>query len=176
MGGGLEDFFWSLAAISNLLGIPITCLFVFAFLYNLSAAINKSDNSRTQLSFIMMVSYTLSLYIDMYTSLLYLQLFAFDVVTIAVIFIWRLCLGKAIPVGFYYLIVGLCINASLFMAMHIDIIVNLNYEFWWLWMFYGFSTLIVDFIMAVVLIVNKDILGLVKLKNTVLNHKIKPVK
>jgi hypothetical protein len=176
MGSFLEDFFWSLAEISELLGILITWLFVFTFLYNLSAAINKPDNSRTQLSFIMMVSYTLSLYIDMYTPLLYLQLFAFDVVTIAVIFIWRLCLGKAIPVGFYYLIVGLCINASLFMAMHIDIIVNLNYEFWWLWMLYGFSTLIVDFIMAVVLIVNKDILGLVKLKNTVLNHKIKPVK
>ena len=176
MGSFLEDLFWSLAEISELLGILITWLFVFTFLYNLSAAINKPDNSRTQLSFIMMVSYTLSLYIDMYTPLLYLQLFAFDVVTIAVIFIWRLCLGKVIPIGFYYLIVGLCINASLFMAMHIDIIVNLNYEFWWLWMFYGFSTLIVDFIMAVVLIVNKDILGLVKLKNTVLNHKIKPVK
>ncbi|MGB0947835.1 MAG: hypothetical protein ACPGUG_13530 [Pseudoalteromonas marina] len=171
MGSFLEDLFWSLAEISELLGILITWLFVFTFLYNLSAAINKPDNSRTQLSFIMMVSYTLSLYIDMYTPLLYLQLFAFDVVTIAVIFIWRLCLGKVIPFGFYYLIVGLCINASLFMAMHIDIIVNLNYEFWWLWMLYGFSTLIVDFIMALVLIINKDILGLVKLKKTLLNRK-----
>ncbi len=175
MGSFLEDLFWSLAEISELLGILITWLFVFTFLYNLSAAINKSDNSRTQLSFIMMVSYTLSLYIDMYTPLLYLQLFAFDVVTIAVIFIWRLCLGKVIPVGFYYLIVGLCINASLFMAMHIDIIVNLNYEIWWLWMLYGFSTLIVDFIMAVVLIANKDILGLVKLKNVMLNRKTQAV-
>ena len=171
MDSFLEDLFWSLAEISELLGILITWLFVFTFLYNLSAAINKPDNSRTQLSFIMMASYTLSLYIDMYTPLLYLQLFSFDVVTIAVIFIWRLCIGKVIPVGFYYLIVGLCINASLFMAMHIDIIVNLNYEFWWLWMLYGFSTLIVDFIMALVLIINKDILGLVKLKKTLLNRK-----
>ena len=162
---------WSLAAISELIGIIITWLFVFTFLYNLSAAINKSDNSRTQLSFIMMVSYTLSLYINIYTPLRYLQLFAFDVVTIAVIFIWRLCLGKVIPVGFYYLIAGLCINAALFMAMHIDIIVSSNYEFWWLWMLYGFSTLIVDFIMALVLITNKDILGLVKLKNIMLNRK-----
>ena len=176
MGSFLEDFFWSLAAISNLLGIPITCLFVFAFLYNLSTAINKSDNSRTQLSLIMMVSYTLSLFIDMSTLLLFLKLFAFDVVTIAVIFIWRLCLGKVIPVGFYYLIVGLCINASLFMAMHIDMIVNPTHEFWWLWMLYSFSAPIVDFIMALVLITNKDILGLVKLKNTVLNHKTKLVK
>jgi len=171
MGSFLEDFFWSLAAISELLGIIITWLFVFTFLYNLSAAINKPDNSRTQLSFIMMVSYTLSLYINIYTPLRYLQLFAFDVVTIAVILIWRLCLGKVIPIGFYYLLVGLCINAALFMAMHIDRIVSTNYEFWWLWMLYGFSTLIVDFIMAVVLIANKDILGFVKLKNILLNRK-----
>ena len=162
---------WSLAAISELIGIIITWLFVFTFLYNLSAAINKPDNSRTQLSFIMMVSYTLSLYIDAYTPAPYLQLFAFDVVTIAVIFIWRLCLGKFIPVSFYYLIVGLCINASLFFAMHIDSIVNPNCGYWWLWMVYGISTLIVDFIMAVVLIINKDILGLVKLENSVLNRK-----
>ncbi len=162
---------WSLAAISELIGIIITWLFVFTFLYNLSAAINKPDNSRTQLSLIMMVSYTLSLYIDAYTPAPYLQLFAFDVATIAVIFIWRLCLGKFIPVSFYYLIVGLCINASLFMAMHIDSIINPNCGYWWLWMVYGISTLIVDFIMALVLIINKDILGLVKLKNVVLNRK-----
>ena len=162
---------WSLAAISELIGIIITWLFVFTFLYNLSAAINKPDNSRTQLSLIMMVSYTLSLYIDAYTPAPYLQLFAFDIVTIAVIFIWRLCLGKFIPVSFYYLIVGLCINASLFMAMHIDTIVNPTHEFWWLWMLYSFSAPIVDFIMALVLIANKDILGLVKLKSVVLNRK-----
>ncbi|MBW4967521.1 hypothetical protein KZZ04_14230 [Pseudoalteromonas sp. CR1] len=162
---------WSLAAISELIGIIITWLFVFTFLYNLSAAINKPDNSRTQLSFIMMVSYTLSLYIDAYTPAPYLQLFVFDVVTIAVIFIWRKCFGKVIPIGFYYLIVGLCINASLFMAMHIDSIINPNCGYWWLWMVYGISTLIVDFIMAVVLIINKDILGLVKLENSVLNRK-----
>ena len=176
MGSFLEDFFWSLAAISNLLGIPITCLFVFAFLYNLSTAINKSDNSRTQLSFIMMVSYSLSLYIYAYTPSVFLQLFAFDVATIIVIFIWRKCMGKVIPISFYYLILGLCINASLFMSMHIDTIIQLYGGYWWLWGVYGLVVPFVDFIMALVLITNKDILGLVKLKNTVLNHKTKPVK
>ena len=171
MGNKLEDFFWFMVSIGELYGIFIAWLFVFTFLYNLSAAINKPDNSRTQLSLIMMVSYTLSLFIDMSTLLLFLKLFAFDVVTIAVIFIWRLCLGKVIPIGFYYLIVGLCINASLFMAMHIDTIVNPTHEFWWLWMLYSFSAPIVDFIMALVLIANKDILGLVKLKSVVLNRK-----
>jgi hypothetical protein len=57
------------------------------------------------------------------------------------------------------------------MAMHIDSIINPNCGYWWLWMVYGISTLIVDFIMALVLIINKDILGLVKLKNVVLNRK-----
>ena len=171
MDSNLESIFFSLAEIGDLLGIFITWLFVFTFLYNLSAAINKPDNSRTQLSFIMMISYTLTLYIYAYTPSVYLQLFAFDVATIIVIFIWRKCFGKVIPIGFYYLIVGLCINASLFMAMHIDSIVNPNCGYWWLWMVYGISTLIVDFIMAVVLIINKDILGLVKLENSVLNRK-----
>ena len=176
MGSNLESIFLSIAEIGAPLGIFITWLFVFTFLYNLSAAINKPDNSRTQLSFIMMVSYSLSLYIYAYTPSVFLQLFAFDVVTIAVIFIWRLCLGKVIPIGFYYLIVGLCINAALFMAMHIDTIIQLYGGYWWLWAVYGLVVPLVDLTMAVVLIVNKDILGLVKLKNTVLNHKTKPVK
>jgi predicted membrane protein len=176
MGSFLEDFFWSLAAISNLLGIPITCLFVFAFLYNLSSAINKSDNSRTQLSLIMMVSYTLSLYIDISQYSAHLQVLAFDVVTIAVIFIWRFCFVKVPPIAFYYLIAGLCINASLFLAMHIDNGINQNYKFWWLWGVYCLLMPFDELIMALVLIINKDILGLVKLKNILLNHKSKPVK
>jgi len=173
MGSNLESIFLSIADIGAPLGIFITWLFVFTFLYNLSAAINKPDNSRTQLSFIMMVSYSLSLYIYAYTPSVFLQLFAFDVVTIAVIFIWRLCMGKVIPISFYYLIVGLCINASLFMAMHIDTIIQLYGGYWWLWAVYGLVVPLVDLTMAVVLIVNKDILGLVKLKNTVINRKNK---
>ena len=175
MGNKLEDFFWFMVSIGELYGIFITWLFVFTFLYNLSAAINKPDNSRTQLSFIMMVSYSLSLYIYAYTPSVFLQLFAFDVVTIAVIFIWRLCLGKVIPIGFYYLIVGLCINAALFMAMHIDTIIQPYDGYWWLWGVYGLVVPLVDLTMAVVLIVNKDILGLVKLKNVMLNRKTQAV-
>ena len=72
MDSNLESIFFSLAEIGDLLGIFITWLFVFTFLYNLSAAINKPDNSRTQLSFIMMISYSLSLYIYAYTPSVYL--------------------------------------------------------------------------------------------------------
>jgi len=171
MGSFLENVFFSLAEIGEPLGIFITWLFVFTFLYNLSAAINKPDNSRTQLSFIMMISYSLSLYIYAYTPSVYLQLFAFDIATIIVIFIWRKCFSKVIPISFYYLIVGLTINAIFFMAMHIDTIIQSYGGYWRLWGIYGIVLPLVDITMAVVLIANKDILGLVKLKNSVLNRK-----
>ncbi|KTD95622.1 MULTISPECIES: hypothetical protein [unclassified Pseudoalteromonas] len=175
MGSVLENIFFSLAEIAEPFGILITWLFVFTFLYNLSAAINKPDNSRTQLSFIMMISYSLNLYIDAYTPSVHLQLFAFDVVTIVVIFIWRLYFGKVIPIGFYYLIVGLTINATLFMALYIESIVKLYDGYWWLWGVYGSVMPLVDLIMAVVLIANKDFLGVVKLKNSMLNRKTQAV-
>lgn len=161
MGSFLEDYFWMMVSIAEPFGIFITWLFVFTFLYNLSAAINKTDNSRTQLSFIMMVSYTLCLYIDMYTPLRHLQLFIFDAVTIATIIIWRYSLGKVIPVSFYYLVGGLSINATLFLAMHVDFIVNPYCVYWWLWGVYGLVMPLVDITMAVVLVTNKDLLKLV---------------
>jgi len=161
MGRFLEDYFWMMVSIAEPFGIFITWLFVFTFLYNLSAAINKTDNSRTQLSFIMMVSYTLCLYIDMYTPLRHLQLFIFDAVTIAAIIIWRYSLGKVIPVSFYYLVGGLSINATLFLAMHVDFIVNPYCGYWWLWGVYGSVMPLVDITMAVVLVTNKDLLKLV---------------
>ena len=171
MGNKLEDFFWFMVSIGELYGIFIAWLFVFTFLYNLSAAINKPDNSRTQLSLIMMVSYTLSLYIDISQYSAHLQVLAFDVVTIAVIFIWRFCFVKVPPISFYYLIAGLTINATLFMALHIELIVKLYDGYWWLWGVYGLVVPLVDLTMAVVLITNKDILGLVKFKNSVQNRK-----
>ena len=161
MGSFLEDYFWMMVSIAEPFGIFITWLFVFTFLYNLSAAINKTDNSRTYLSFIMMVSYTLCLYIDMYTPLRHLQLFIFDAVTIAAIIIWRFSLGRVIPVSFYYLVGGLSVNATLFLAMHVDFIVNPYCGYWWLWGVYGLVMPLVDITMAVVLVTNKDLLKLV---------------
>ena len=157
----MEDYFWMMVSIAEPFGIFITWLFVFTFLYNLSAAINKTDNSRTYLSFIMMVSYTLCLYIDMYTPLRHLQLFIFDAVTIAAIIIWRYSLGRVIPVSFYYLVGGLSVNATLFLAMHFDFIVNPYCGYWWLWGVYGSVMPLVDITMAVVLVTNKDLLKLV---------------
>ncbi|TMN80777.1 MULTISPECIES: hypothetical protein [unclassified Pseudoalteromonas] len=159
-----------MVSIAEPFGIFTTWLFVFTFLYNLSAAINKTDNSRTYLSFIMMVSYTLCLYIDMYTPLRHLQLFIFDAVTIAAIIIWRFSLGRVIPVSFYYLVGGLSVNATLFLAMHVDFIVNPYCGYWWLWGVYGSVMPLVDITMAVVLVTNKDLLKLVWLTKKLTTH------
>tara|TARA_B100000768_G_scaffold91603_1_gene85737 strand:- start:484 stop:807 length:324 start_codon:yes stop_codon:yes gene_type:complete len=97
----------------------------------------------------------------MYTPLRHLQLFIFDAVTIAAIIIWRYSLGRVIPVSFYYLVGGLSVNATLFLAMHVDSIVNPYCGYWWLWGVYGSVMPLVDITMAVVLVTNKDLLKLV---------------
>ncbi|WP_024611895.1 MULTISPECIES: hypothetical protein [unclassified Pseudoalteromonas] len=157
----MEELFWQLNSINEYFGIFITWLFVFAFLYTLSVAINRQDKSRVHLSFIMMISYTFSLFMDISTTAPHLKLFMFDVLTIVVIVIWRICLGSKIPYAFSYLVVGLSINATLFISMYFDNTIYDNWDFWWLWMLYGFLMPIIDIVMALVLIINKDLLKLV---------------
>ena len=167
----MADVLWGLVDLGYNVGILFTWFFLIAFLYNLSASINKPDKSRAQLSFIMMVSYIASLFMDPIIETPHLNYFYYDAVTILVLLLWRNFTKQTIPTPFYYLIVGLCINASLFMSMHIDTIIQLYGGYWWLWGIYGLVVPFVDLTMAVVLITNKDILGLVKFKNSVLNRK-----
>ena len=63
----------------------------------------------------------------------------------------------------------------LFLVMHYDYAVLANYDYWWGWGLYAIGQVSSDTIMALVLIINKDILGLVKLKNAVLNRKTQAV-
>jgi hypothetical protein len=49
--------------------------------------------------------------------------------------------------------------------MYLDIYINENRDAWFLWDLYAFSVNIIDLIMIVVLIVDRDFLGLHKLKN-----------
>ena len=56
----MADILWDLVSIRDYVGIFITWLFVFAFLYNLSASINTSHKANVYLSLIMMISYSSS--------------------------------------------------------------------------------------------------------------------
>ncbi|ASM49171.1 hypothetical protein PESP_a0998 [Pseudoalteromonas espejiana DSM 9414] len=95
----------------------------------------------------------------------HLNLFLFDAVTILTLMMWAAFFIKNKPTAFYYLIVGLSFNAFVFFGMHYDSIVLGNMEFWWFWGLYGIGQLTSDLVMAVVLFINKDILGLLKVKH-----------
>ncbi|WP_166110408.1 hypothetical protein [Pseudoalteromonas sp. Z9A5] len=165
------DFLWKLAGLYDYITIFITWSFVIAFLYNLSASINKYDKSCTQLAFIMMVSYTSSVFMDPLSETPHLTLFIFDIVTIFVLILWRIYFSKNFPVAFYYLLVGLSFNAFVFFGMHYDSIVLGNLDYWWFWALYAIGQIISDLTMLLILLINKDFLGLVALKRHLLNPK-----
>ncbi len=161
----MADVLWGLVDLGYNVGILFTWFFLIAFLYNLSASINKPDKSRAQLSFIMMVSYIASLFMDPIIETPHLNYFYYDAVTILVLLLWRNFTKQTIPTPFYYLIVGLSFNACLFLGMHYDIVIQGTLYYWWFWNVYVFGMYFTDLLMPVVLVVNKDILGLVKLSN-----------
>ncbi|CAM2879023.1 MULTISPECIES: hypothetical protein [Pseudoalteromonas] len=161
----MADILWGLVDLGYNVGVLFTWFFILAFLYNLSASINKSDKSRAQLSFLMMVSYTASLFMDPLIATPHLNYFYHDAVTILVLLLWRNFTKQTIPTPFYYLIVGLSFNACLFLGMHYDIEVRGTLYYWWFWNVYVFGMYFTDLLMPLVLVVNKDILGLVKLSN-----------
>ncbi len=91
--------------------------------------------------------------------------------TIRYFILWRFVYKKSIPIAFYYLIVGLLLMHVLFLGMHYDIVIAGHLYYWWFWTVYIFGMYFVDFTMALVLIINKDILGLYKLKGWLRNNK-----
>tara|TARA_B110000211_G_scaffold222906_1_gene272103 strand:- start:553 stop:1071 length:519 start_codon:yes stop_codon:yes gene_type:complete len=159
------DFLWKLADLYDYITIFTTWFFVLAFLYNLSASINKHDKGCAQLAFIMMISYTSSIFMDPQSETPHLTLFLFDVVTIVFLILWRIFFSKTIPIAFYYLITGLSFNAFVFYGMHYDSIILGNLDYWWFWAVYVIGQITSDLIMVLVLATNKDLLGLIRLKH-----------
>ncbi|KPZ58636.1 hypothetical protein AN391_01623 [Pseudoalteromonas sp. P1-13-1a] len=166
----MADILWELVDLGYNVAVLFTWFFLIAFLYNLSASINKPDKSRAQLSFIMMASYTASLLMDPLVATPHLNYFYYDAVTLLVLLLWRNFTKQTILTSFYYLIIGLSCNACLFLGMHYDIVIQGTLYYWWFWTVYTFGMYFSDFTMALVLIINKDILGLIKLKRALFNR------
>ena len=152
--------------IGQSIGAFILWGFLMAFLYTLVSKINKKDKGTTHLAFIMMTSYFLSAFLD-YETVTLIDWATYDVLTIGVIIVWGVLIKKPKPIAFMYLIVGLSINACLFFAMYYDIYVLEQTEVWWLWTLYAIGINVVDLLMVLVLIINKDFLGLVWVCNQV---------
>ena len=136
--------------------------FLMAFLYSLVSSINNADKSKVWLTSIMALSYSSSLFIDM-DSITYFDFFLFDAATLASIALCGFFIKSCTL--YIYLLVGLSINTSLFFAMYIDNDIMHHYEYWWFWDIYFVGVNFSDLLMITVSLLNKDILGLVKLSN-----------
>jgi len=150
--------------------------FLMAFFFNVFIYTIGLKKGTTLLfsSFVMMCSYTLSDYFLTWLSLknsLYLNFALYDIATIfALILVYKI-VKKTTP-SFLYLVLGLSINTILFLLMHVDSEIYENTQYWWFWEVYIYTVNLIDFTMIVALIVDRDILGLHKLKNatcTILN-------
>ncbi|MBB1455348.1 hypothetical protein [Pseudoalteromonas sp. SG43-5] len=157
-------------AISFYIGAFVQWGFLMAFLYSLVISINKPRKEAVWLSFVMSISYSPSLFIDI-QHISYLQLFLFDITTIFAIIILRLfIIENLISI---YLLLGLIINSSLFLGMHLDVYIFDNYEPWWFWSFYSIVVNLADFMMVAIFFINKDFLALAAIKTWFQNSIMK---
>jgi len=148
--------------VSFYIGALVQWGFLMAFLYSFVSSINKPDKKRVWLSLVMTVSYLSSLFIDIQT-VLYLDFFYFDMATIFALVVLNLIIKERLI--FVYLLVGLSVNAILFLGMHLDIVVYNNYEPWLFTIVYSWLVNFNDFAMVAVFFIKKDFLGLVKAKS-----------
>ena len=145
--------------------------FLMAFFFNVFIYTIGLKKGTTLLfsSFVMMCSYTLSDYFLTWLSLknsLYLNFALYDIATIfALILVYKIV--KKTTLSFLYLVLGLSINTILFLLMHVDSEIYENTQYWWFWEVYIYTVNLIDFTMIVALIVDRDILGLHKLKNAI---------
>ncbi|WP_392344149.1 hypothetical protein [Pseudoalteromonas prydzensis] len=143
--------------------------FLMAFFFNIfifSLGI-KRNTTLLLSSFFMALSYLIGDHFFTWlspTPATYLDWAIYDIVTLGLLGVIFFFIRKTTP-SFIYLISGLTLNITFFIFMYIDLYVYRNTSPWLLWDVYSFGVNIVDFTMIVALIVDRDILGLIKLKN-----------
>nr|WP_089346942.1 hypothetical protein [Pseudoalteromonas espejiana] len=143
--------------------------FMMAFFFNLFVFSlgNKRKTTLLLSSFCMLASYTASDYFYTWLSIYsttYLDWVLYDFFTILSLICCYFLIRNTSP-SFFYLIVGLSINMIYAGLMYIDVNLYKNNEHWFLWDAYSYSVFSIDLLMIVALIVDRDFLGLHKLKN-----------
>ncbi|MBS3798383.1 hypothetical protein [Pseudoalteromonas sp. BDTF-M6] len=129
----------------------------------------KKDIQLVGVSILMFISYFTSdhFYNIFSGSEIYLVWLIYDLITLFLIFLVCYFVKSNRSAGVFYVVSGLIFNSVLFLCMHYDLAVKGNSEPWWFWSFYSIGVNIVDLLMIIVLIVDRDILGLISLKNYV---------
>lgn len=148
--------------------------FLMAFFFNIFVYSLGVKRNTTLLisSFIMMVSYSATDYL--YTWISYYNTTYFDWAIHDAITIVSLIIAYSVvkrsSTSLLYLVTGLSINMILVLFMHLDVYIYGNQEPWILWDIYLYSVNVIDLTMVVALIVDRDFLGLHKLKNKTLSY------
>lgn len=146
--------------------------FLMAFLYNLviKSAAPNGDKTLMWISLTIFLSYMCSdpLIISsfgfdlVHSQYTYLLWFFFDFICLfIVLLISKRFYVNTLPAKLY-ITIGLTVNMLLFLGMHIDINYFYHYEHWWFWGLYSVTVNMMDVMMVVALLCNKDFLGLVR--------------
>ena len=162
----LTEFFGLFSLSAYMMWGFLMAFFFNAFVFSLGI---KRESTLLLSSFVMMVSYSSSDYFYTWLSIqngFLLDWVLYDIFTIIALLIVAFFIKKTTH-SFAYLITGLSINSLFFLSMYYDLYVIKNTEPWVFWDIYTFSVNIIDLIMIVALIVDRDFLGLNKLKNTI---------
>ncbi|ODS15890.1 hypothetical protein BCD66_03635 [Pseudoalteromonas tetraodonis] len=146
--------------------------FLMALLYTFVSSINTANKLLVYLASIMFFSYLIGDFLLVFKNV-YLNWIFFDFATVCIIFIITKASSFESDVAKNYIVSGLLINACLTYAIYIDLYINWNSEPWWLWSLYSMGVNIIDLIMIIAIFINKDFLGLVRLKNVLFPARVK---
>ena len=145
--------------------------FLMAFLYALVSGINKADKSLIYIAAIMMCSYTFSDLLPILNNI-YLDWILYELLTITLLIAAIFTSYVLTSTASNYIILGLFVNACLTIAIYYDLYVLNNIDEWWFWSVYSIGVNVIDLLMIAVLFINKDFLGLIKLKRFIFNRNV----
>ncbi|WP_158684637.1 hypothetical protein [Pseudoalteromonas sp. T1lg48] len=133
--------------------------FMMALLFNLVSYSEsvKRANSPLWICVIINLSYFSTSFIER-SSFQYLPWALADFVTIGALYLVQKNRNRIIAL--YYCTFGLAINGLLHLSLYIDLYIRGNYEPWWFWSLYSVGINLNDALMIIVLVVNRDFLGL----------------
>ena len=141
--------------------------FLMAFLYSLVSSINNPFKGFVVLSSIMAIGYLPWIFTNFQT-VTYLDFALLDIAILVAVYITQRYFIKEKTTAYVYLIIGLSVNTFLALCMYLDTNILYNYTYWWFWRFYPSAVMFSDLCMIAVLIINRDFLGLIKLKRWLL--------
>ena len=138
-----------------------------AFLYSLVSSINNPFKGFVVLSSIMAIGYLPWIFTNFQT-VTYLDFALLDIANLVAVYVTQRYFIKEKTTAYVYLIIGLSVNTFLALCMYLDTNILYNYTYWWFWRFYSSAVMLSDLCMLAVLIINRDFLGLIKLKRWLL--------